>query len=117
MDSVVKFRAKTEDAERWAAAAAACGLTRSEWLRLTADHAVAGRHDPAALSRELVRLRRDLNCGAGSNLNQALVHANTLARAGRELEAEALHAAVQAAMIALTELKGAITAALAGRPA
>lgn len=87
-------RARRDDASAWA---------REVLL------AVAAREDIAHVSEEaveeLLRLRRDLNSGVGSNLNQALVYANREAKMGRSPDRRALLEAVEAARAALEALR------------
>jgi len=64
---------------------------------------------------ELVRLRRDLNSGIGANLNQAMLHANTLAREGRSPDVDALREAVEAARLAVEGLRADVAAVLGPR--
>ena len=58
----------------------------------------------AEASKAVERLRRDLNSGVGSNLNQALAHANAAARAGGAMDEDALLAAVASARAAMEAL-------------
>lgn len=93
----------------------------SAWCRGTLLAACSGEDlpmlDMAALA-EVARLRRDLNSGPGSNLNQAMLHANALARAGQAPDQEVLLAAVMAAQATLEVLRGDLNRLLAphGRP-
>lgn len=68
----------------------------------------------AALA-EVARLRRDLNSGVGSNLNQALTHANALAKRGQSAEGDSLLVAVEEAREALAVVLGELRRLL--RPA
>ena len=45
--------------------------------------------DTQALA-EVARLRRDLNSGIGANLNQAMLHANALAKGGEQPDGDTL---------------------------
>ena len=107
---------------RLAAGAHAAGYRDvSAWCRGTLLAACGGEAPPVldeAASRELERLRRDLNSGVGSNLNQALAHANARARAGQAADADGLLAAVAAAQTALEALRSDLARVLAphGRP-
>ena len=69
-------------------------------------------------SRELERLRRDLNSGVGANLNQAVAHANASAKGGQAVDEDVLLAAVVQAQAALEALRGDLARVLAphGRP-
>lgn len=75
--------------ERRAVNAAARRAGRREtsaWARETLLAAAAGEEVPCvdeAAHEELLRLRRDLNSGIGSNLNQAMHWANREAKMGR----------------------------------
>lgn len=95
---------------RLAAEAKAAGYRDvSAWCRGTLLAACGGEAPPVldeTASRDLERLRRDLNSGVGSNLNQALAHANVHAKAGRLVNLDVLLAAVAAAQVALEALRG-----------
>ena len=93
----------------------------SAWCRGILLAACSGESPPVldeSASRELERLRRDLNSGAGSNLNQALLHANQRAKAGQAVDEDALLAAVTKAQAELEALRGDLARVLAphGRP-
>ena len=111
-------------------------LLASERIRLSAAARRAGYDDTSAWARgvllsacdgvtsvsldagvlvELAQLRRDLNGGAGANLNQALLHANTLAKAGGQPDGAALLTAVQAAHSALDALRAELQRQLSPR--
>ena len=107
---------------RLAAGAKAAGYRDvSAWCRGTLLAACDRESLPVlddAAARELERLRRDLNSGVGSNLNQGLAHANALVRAGQAVDEDGLLAAVVAAQAALEALRGDLARVLApqGRP-
>lgn len=54
---------------------------------------------------EVARLRRDLNSGIGSNLNQAMLHANALAKSGGKLDLSQLESQITAAREAVDALR------------
>ena len=56
-------------------------------------------------SKAVERLRRDLNSGVGSNLNQALLHANRAAREGVAPDEHALLEAVKGARAVLNAVR------------
>lgn len=93
---------------RLTAAARRAGRTdTSSWARGTLLAACDGEDTPmldAEASKAVERLRRDLNSGVGSNLNQALAHANAAARAGGAMDEDALLAAVASARAAMEAL-------------
>lgn len=107
---------------RLAAGAHAAGYRDvSAWARGTLLATCDGNGPPVldeAAARELERLRRDLNSGVGSNLNQALAHANVRAKAGKLVNLDALFAAVAAAQAAMEALREDLERRLAphGRP-
>ena len=80
----------------------------SSWARGTLLAACDGATLPI-LDGEAVkaveRLRRDLNSGSGANLNQALLHANRLAREGAAPDERTLMDAVDGARAALDALR------------
>ena len=94
---------------RLAAGAHAAGYRDvSAWARGTLLAACDGERLPvldAEALAEVARFRRDLNSGAGSNLNQALMHANARARAGKAVDEDTLVAAVVAAHAALEAVR------------
>ena len=80
----------------------------SAWCRGTLLAACTGKSLPvldAEALAEVARLRRDLNSGMGSNLNQALMHANARVKAGKAVDEDALVAAVVAAQAALEAVR------------
>ncbi|MBX9660241.1 MAG: hypothetical protein K2X00_16895 [Nitrospiraceae bacterium] len=93
----------------------------SSWARGVLLAAAAGEHAPRlddAAATEIARLRRDLNSGLGANLNQAMTHANTNARAGITIDEAGLSDAVNAAQHAVEMLRADLQAILKphGRP-
>lgn len=70
-ETVVKLRASTAEAARWAAAAAEAGHpSLSSWVRCLADEAAATRGDGLAVARALTALRADLARGVGNDLDR-----------------------------------------------
>lgn len=83
----------------------------SSWARGTLLAACGEETLPALdgeASKAVERLRRDLNSGVGSNLNQALAHANAAVRGGGAADEDALLAAVVAARAAVEALRADI---------
>lgn len=118
-DVFMGIRMLPSERARVNAAAAASGLRdASRWARTSLLAACEREPLPmaseAALA-EVARLRRDLNSGVGSNLNQALAHANALAKGGQSADGEALRTAVAEAREALTAVLGELRRVL--RPA
>ncbi len=107
---------------RLAAGAQAAGYRDvSAWCRGTLLAACAGEAPPVldeAAARELERLRRDLNSGVGSNLNQAVAHANASAKGGHAVDEDVLLTAVVQAQATLEALRGDLGRLLGphGRP-
>lgn len=101
----VHVRVLPSEKARMAAAARRAGYPDlSAWSRGLLMAACDGQGQPmldeGALA-EVARLRRDLGSGVGSNLNQALQHANARAKGGQAVDGDALLAAVSAARAAL----------------
>lgn len=83
-------------------------------LVLAGDKAPMPALDEAA-AREVARLRRDINSGVGANLNQALHHANEMAKGGRSVDADALLHAVRDAAAAMEMVLGRLETVLSPR--
>lgn len=104
----VHVRVLPSEKARMAAAARRAGYPDlSAWSRgllmAACDDQALPVLDEGALA-EVARLRRDLGSGVGSNLNQALQHANARAKGGMPADGDALLAAVSAAREAVGSL-------------
>ena len=83
-------------------------LDVSSWCRGTLLAACEGERLPvlnAEALAEVARMRRDLNAGIGSNLNQVTAHANGLAQGGQSPDVLTLFAAVEAARLAVEAVR------------
>ena len=111
--SFVRLRVLPSEKIRLTAAAKRGGYPDlSSWSRGLLLGATAGDTAPRLsddVLSELVKLRRDIGSGVGSNLNQAMAHANAALKAGQAVEVDVLADAVQAAHVALDELRGELT--------
>ncbi len=90
----------------------------SAWARGLLMAACDGEAPPAMDTQalaEVARLRRDLNSGIGSNLNQAMLHANAVAKAGEQPDEGGLMEQVRQAREAVEGLRADIQRLL--RPA
>ncbi len=113
---IAQFRVLSSEKARLTAAAKRAGYRDlSSWSRGMLLAACDGdslvRWDEAARD-EVARLRRDLGSGVGSNLNQALQHANTAAKGGQTVNVGELLSAVQQAQAALEVLTADLKQAL-----
>ena len=106
-------RLLTAERARMTSAAAKAGFRNaSSWARTSLLAACENEPLPVASEAalaEVARLRRDLNSGVGANLNQALTHANALAKRGQSADGEALLRSVEetheALAVVLEELR------------
>ncbi len=115
----VRFRVLPSEKIRLTAASRRAGYPDlSSWSRGLLLSAAEGESTPRLSDEvlaEIARLRRDIGSGVGSNLNQAMAHANAAAKAGQAVDAEALSKAVRDAHTALDGLRGELTALLRPR--
>lgn len=112
----VTVRALPSEKIRLRAAAKRAGYRdTSSWARGVLLAAATGDDAPRlddGVATEIARLRRDLNSGIGSNLNQALLHANTNVRAGTAIDEAALATIVSEARDVLEGLRSDLQQAL-----
>lgn len=101
-----------------AAARRAGGREASAWAREVILAAAAEEELPsldAEAHEELLRLRRDLNSGVGSNLNQVVLIANRAGKEGRSPNEDALIRALEATRAALEGLRADLARAISPR--
>ena len=100
-------------AARRAGRAGASAWAREVILAAAADEEVSSLDGEAVAA--LDRLRRDLNSGVGSNLNQAMRFVNESRRGGGPADEDRLSTAVEEALSALRAVDGRLAALVAPR--